>query len=664
MTATAAAKKAPPGGAAIGFIAGFAPWIVYWILSGATSLTTAVLVAFAIAGLGLLLNVLRHQPLYVLEVGNAIAFAGLAVIGWVAGDDWVSRWIQPLANGALLAIMVVSLAIGKPFTEQYARGATSPELWDSPGFKAVSRLLTWVWVAAMAIMTVLALVPPIVQGDATRDDGGSALSIAFYWVIPYAVLGLAIMFTVKYPDWFGAEFADTPRLAGDKKPPIPPSLDADHSRVGTTVLDARPQQALPDEPIAVTVRGAQPTSSVVLAATNVDLSGNVWRSSATFTADASGAVDTSRDAPAVGDYTGVDANGLVWGMRFATANATPDIYVPPPGPSAIALEASVDGTVLTKTLVRRSMAPDVSVHDVHGDGVIGRLFLPAGDGAVAGVVLFGGSEGGIDSEHSNAALLASRGFAALIVGYFGTDGLPAVLASIPLERLAAGVRALADHERVDAGRIGALAISRGSEGLLSMAARIADVPLAAIVAISPSQVSWTAIGENGTLPGVPSWTVDGQPVAHLDVADRVLMDQALQGALRHRGKQDPHHPHMLHLGRAYSAALDDGSGADAAAIPVERIPAPLLLLSGSDDQVWPSGQMAEAIVARRRAAALAVTDHHQCYPGGGHLVRLGCMPTDAAATSGIALGGTREGTAHAQADATSRVLEFFRQRLG
>lgn len=664
MAATTTAAKTPPPGVAGGFVAGFAPWIVYWILSGATAFTTAVLVAFAIAVLSLLLDVFRRRPVYVLEVGNAIAFVGLAVIGWVAGDDWVSRWVQPLANGALLMIMVTSLAIGKPFTEQYARAATSPELWDTPGFKAVNRLLTWVWVAAMAIMTVLALVPPIVQGDATRDDGGSALSIAFYWVIPYAVLGLAIMFTVKYPGWFGAEFADTPALAGDKKPPIPPSLDADKSRAGTTVLDARPQQALPDEPIAVTVRGAKPTSTVTLAATNVDLSGNVWRSSATFTTDTSGAVDTSTAAPTAGDYTGVDANGLVWAMHFATDDATPDIYIPPPGPSAIALEARVDGNVLTKTLVRRSISPDVSVHDVRDDQVIGRLFLPAGAGAVAGLVLFGGSEGGIDSEHSNAALLASRGFAALIVGYFGMDGLPADLASIPLERLAAGVRALADHERVDAGRIGALAISRGSEGLLSMAARIADVPLAAIVAISPSQVSWTAIGQNGTQPGVPSWTTGGQPVAHLDVADRVLMDQALRGALRHRGKQDPYHPHVLHLARAYAAALDDAVAAGAAAIPVEHIPAPLLLLSGSDDRVWPSGPMADAILARRRAAGLAMTDHHQHYPGGGHLIRLGCMPTDVAATSGIAVGGTREGTAHAQADATARILEFFRRRLG
>jgi dienelactone hydrolase len=262
-------------------------------------------------------------------------------------------------------------------------------------------------------------------------------------------------------------------------------------------------------------------------------------------------------------------------------------------------------------------------------------------------------------------LLASHGYAALVVGYFGLDGIDAQLVSIPLERLADGVRALAADAHVDATRIGALAISRGSEGVLSMAARLDDVPLAAIVAISPSRVSWTAMGDEGTMPGVPSWTVAGQPVPHLDVADKVLMDQAMRDAFRDRGKHDPYHPHLMHLARSYATALDNTAGADAAAIPVERIAAPLLLLSGSDDEVWPSGPMADAILARRQGTGTPATkDYHQHYEGGGHLLRLGCMPTDVTATSGIALGGTRVGIAAAQADATTRVLEFFRSTLG
>lgn len=663
MSAQVTPTEQSDHGAALGFIAGFAPWIVYWILSGTTSFTVAVAVPFAIAVLSNLLNLWRHRPIMVLEVGNAVVFALLAIIGWVAGDAWVSRWIQPLGNAGLLAIMVVSVLIGRPFTLQYARAATPPELWESPGFLAVNRLLTWMWIAAMAIMTALALVPPIVQGEATRDDGGSALSIIFYWVLPYIVLGLAILFTAKYPDWFGAEFDDQPATEGSRQPPIPATLDGDNSRAGSLVLEAGPQQALIDEPITLTMRGAHPDSQVVLTATNVDLVGNVWRSTASYTADNSGAVDTSTMPAVAGDYRGVDPRGLIWAMRFTTEGATPEIYLPPPGPTAVAIEAKLGGTVLTKTLVRRSMWTGVSTTDVRDDGVVGRLLLPVGDGPFPGVALFGGSEGGLDSQHSNAALLASHGFAALIVGYFGLDGLDAELVSIPLERLASGVQALAANERVDRRRVGALCISRGAEGVLNMAARVDDVPLTAIVAISPSQVSWTAIGQSGTLPGTPSWTLAGRPVPHLDMADHVLMSQAMRDAVRHRGHHDPHHPHLLHLADAYAAALDGSQAAEQAAIPVERINGPLLLLSGSDDQVWPSGPMADAIARRRQQAGLTAADHHQHYQGGGHLIRLGCLPTDVTSTDGIALGGTREGIAAAQADATSRVLQFFGENL-
>ncbi len=655
-------KGAKKGGGAGGFISGFAPWIVYWILSGATSFTAAITVALCFAVVTNVVTVVHSKSLKslkILEVGNAIAFALLAVIGLAAGDEWVARWIQPLGNGALFLIMLVSVLVKRPFTLEYAKEATTPDLWDTPGFKAVNNLLTWVWVAAMGAMTLFALVPPIVQGDATAKDGGSALSIAFYWVIPYSFLGLAILLTVKYPDWFGAEFDDPPAVTGKTQAPLSTSLASDRDRVGDLVLSAGPEHAPFDAAVSLSVTGAEPGVPVSIEATNVDLAGNLWRASASFTADSSGAVDTAKVAPDRGDYAGVDPTGFVWSMRFSTPGATPDIYIPPVGASAVAIEATVGTTTLTKTLVRLGGAPDLVVREVHDTGVVGRLIVPAGDGPFPGVVLLGGSEGGYDAELSNASLLATHGYAALTLGYFGVEGLPKDLVQIPLERLAAGITWLAGHDQVDGSRIGAMAISRGSEGLLSTVSRIPGLPVRAVVAISPAEVSWTAMGDDGTLVGTPSWTLGGAPVPHLGMADKVLMDQAIRGAFRDRG----HHPHPMHLTRAYAAALHDRAAVDAAAIPVEDIAAPLLLLSGSDDQVWPSGPMADAILRRRGSAPGGGHDHHEHYDGGGHLLRLGLLPTDVSSTGGVALGGTREGIAAAQRDATTRVVSFLDTHL-
>ena len=146
------------------------------------------------------------------------------------------------------------------------------------------------------------------------------------------------------------------------------------------------------------------------------------------------------------------------------------------------------------TLVRRALAPDVDVQEVRAPGVIGRLFLPASAAPTPGVVLFPGSEGGLDSQSSNAALLASHGCAALVAATFAGDGppydgLPAQLERVPLERFTDAVRWLAGHEHVDAARVSAMAISRGSEGLLAAASRADDLPLQSIVAVSPSSAT-------------------------------------------------------------------------------------------------------------------------------------------------------------------------------
>jgi BAAT / Acyl-CoA thioester hydrolase C terminal len=116
-------------------------------------------------------------------------------------------------------------------------------------------------------------------------------------------------------------------------------------------------------------------------------------------------------------------------------------------------------------------------------------------------------------------------------------------------------------------------------------------------------------------------------------------------------------PTLLRLRPAYEAGLQKRSSAPGkASIVAERASCPLLLLTGSDDDVWPSEQMAQELMSRRGSG---VGDQHHHYAGAGHLIRLGIFPTDAQWTNGINLGGTREGQAVAQRDATGRMLGFL-----
>jgi hypothetical protein len=49
---------------------------------------------------------------------------------------------------------------------------------DEPGLVYICRLLAWLWAGTMAFMTIVSLIPPIVDGDATVRDADDTLSVS------------------------------------------------------------------------------------------------------------------------------------------------------------------------------------------------------------------------------------------------------------------------------------------------------------------------------------------------------------------------------------------------------------------------------------------------------------------------------------------------------
>jgi hypothetical protein len=175
MAGTASVKQRAPAAlsSAIAFVVGFVPWIVYWILVGNVPFLAAVLAGLALAVVINASSLLRRQPLMVLEAGTAVVFAVFVIMALTLSDDFLERWLQPLGNAGLFAIVLISILIGKPFTLQYARRSTPPEQWDEPGFVYVCRLLAWLWAGTMGFMMIVSAIPPIVDGDATVRDAVS-----------------------------------------------------------------------------------------------------------------------------------------------------------------------------------------------------------------------------------------------------------------------------------------------------------------------------------------------------------------------------------------------------------------------------------------------------------------------------------------------------------
>ena len=78
---------------------------------------------------------------------------------------------------------------------------------------------------------------------------------------------------------------------------------------------ATPSAALYGEPFSWKVTGFRPGERVRVKAASKDARMILWESEAVFEADASGAVDMTRQAPVSGGYREADIFGLLWSMK-------------------------------------------------------------------------------------------------------------------------------------------------------------------------------------------------------------------------------------------------------------------------------------------------------------------------------------------------------------
>jgi hypothetical protein len=135
----------------MGILLSLAPFLVFALvdrIGGATEgLIAAALVALVLLARGWLKD--RGAP-KILDLGSALLFGGMALYAVLGAPDWSLMGVRLRVDGGLLLIVLISLAIGKPFTLQYAREHTPVERWNDPGFIRSNVVITSVWTLAFA----------------------------------------------------------------------------------------------------------------------------------------------------------------------------------------------------------------------------------------------------------------------------------------------------------------------------------------------------------------------------------------------------------------------------------------------------------------------------------------------------------------------------------
>jgi hypothetical protein len=190
---------------------GLAPWIVYWVLVGNVPFAAAALVALAIAVGALAVGLATGKPGMTVEIGAVGTFLVLTVLTFALSESLVQQWIQPLSNAGIFLVALIGLLMGKPFVREFAAAEQPADVVKTELFGQMARLLSWIWVATFAGMTVSSAIPPIVDSNASIVDAKAPLSFVCYWVIPFSLLGAAALVSRFLPDRMLAGIDDVAR---------------------------------------------------------------------------------------------------------------------------------------------------------------------------------------------------------------------------------------------------------------------------------------------------------------------------------------------------------------------------------------------------------------------------------------------------------------------
>jgi dienelactone hydrolase len=394
-------------------------------------------------------------------------------------------------------------------------------------------------------------------------------------------------------------------------------------------LDITPRRVLMDEVAVIKASGLVPGEHVTIRGRLTDGVDHAWAAKAEFVADEHGVVDVSKQAPAGGSYKGVSAMGLIWSMMPETKDAK--VYQAPKQLGAQTIRFELErkgGTVVTAELEQISMADGVRRVELKG-ALHGVLFEPTDAGPHSGVLVLGGSEGGVPLR--NAAWLAAHGYAALALAYFRYEDLPEKLEAIPLEYFGKAVAWMMQRPEIASERIGVMGTSRGGELALQLGAIYSQIK--AVVAYVPASVRYPACCGDTRAPW--AWTLGGRPLPFANPPFRSDLDE----------RRDT-------------------------AIEVEKTRGPILVISGEDDGVWPSSSMASVVISRLKLNHFTYHYEHLRYAHAGHRAGHPAITPEWHGAirhpiSGreIHWGGTPQGNAESSLDATPKVLEFLRQSL-
>jgi pimeloyl-ACP methyl ester carboxylesterase len=213
------------------------------------------------------------------------------------------------------------------------------------------------------------------------------------------------------------------------------------------------------------------------------------------------------------------------------------------------------------------------------------------------LVGLGGSEGGNGWTATRWEAQRQRfhemGFAVLALGYFGLPNTPKKLDRIALEGIVSAIKKAQAEPGISDRCVVLIGGSKGAELALLLASRYPEID--AVIAMVPGSVAFPAHTDAMV---TSSWAQHGKQVDFVPMPWSASFD-LLKGDL---------HAVMERMLRNQAAV-------ERASIAVERINGPILFVSASQDEMWPSQRMSQQMMERLQTSKFAFPTQHLAVEG-------------------------------------------------
>lgn len=406
--------------------------------------------------------------------------------------------------------------------------------------------------------------------------------------------------------------------------------------------------SLIDSHIQIYITGLEPLQEVTIRASRIaeGLNDIYLESNATFIATKDGNVNLTEEAPITGSYTGIDGMGLFWsldiikiGERYESTQNDKN----PLSPQNLTLSLEINGSIIDEINISRLWkSKQIVRYPIRENGLVATYFYNENKKAHPGIIVLGGSEGGLNEYLS--ALLASHNFSVLALAYFGIDNLPKQLVEIPLEYIKTAIEWMKQREEVTNNWLGIHGTSRGSELALLSACFFHEIK--AVTSLNGSSIALSGIvpwSNATTLP--PAWTFKGKALPYASPINPISV------ALECRKMFEEHRG--MPYRKWYNALTSDSKVVENATIPVEKINGAVLLIAGEEDE-------ADIVRLSKKAIDRLDTFHSPhfykqlVYKGAGHSIGIPYLRINYNQ-------GSKKDNAFASIDSWKKTIHFFQK---